>query len=122
MDSKLIVEYLQYFFLDPNTVVCDIQVVDTDKNIYDVSCHNSAAATNTKIGCCSITQIYPFNGLAHEWGANCVRPENRLNNHIQIISFSAPNETTCQVTVTLLPSLCDKTCIKSKCLDIIEIR
>ena len=76
--------------------------MDTDKNIYDVTCYNSKAAKTTKIGCCSITQKYPFHGLAHEWGANCIKPENRLNDHIQIISFKEPTETTCKVKFRLI--------------------
>ena len=98
-------------------VICDIQVVDTDKNIYFVSCHTPKAANSTKIGCCSITQIYPFHGLAHEWGTNCIRPENNLNDHIQIIAFSTPTETTCHMKFTLLTRICDKTCVRSEFCD-----
>ena len=104
-------------FIDHNYITCDIKIVDTDKNIYDVTCYNSKAANKTEIGCCSITQKYPYDGLAHEWGENCIKPENNLNDHIQIIAFSTPTETTCQMKFTLLTRICDKTCIRSEFCD-----
>ena len=96
-----------------NNTTCDIQIeiIDTDKNIYDVSCYNDKSTTHTKLGCCSITQKFPFDGLAYNinWGANCVKLENNLNDHIQIISFSEPSETTCRVKFTLLTTNGTKT-------------
>ena len=59
------------------------------------------STTHTKLGCCSITQKFPFE-KTYNWGTNCIKRENELNDHIQIISFSEPSETTCRVKFTLL--------------------
>ena len=91
-----------FLFTDHNYITCDIKIVDTDKNIYEVICYNDKSATNAKLGCCSITQKFPFDGLAYEWGANCIKQENELNDHLQIIAFKEPTKTTCQVKFTLL--------------------
>ena len=78
---------------------CDIKTVDDNLNTYLFGCHK---ANKTKIGCCSVTLKYPFNGLHYEWGSNCIKPKNTLKDHINILKFEEPSETTCELKFNLI--------------------
>ena len=78
---------------------CFIKTVDNDTNTYLFGCHK---ANKTRIGCCSFTEMYPYQGLHYEWGPNCIKPKNTLKDHINIIGFSEPSETTCELKFSLI--------------------
>ena len=81
-------------------VTCDVKTVVSDTNdTYVLGCHK---ANKTRIGCCSFTEMYPYQGLHYEWGPNCIKPKNTLKDHINIIGFSEPSETTCELKFSLI--------------------